>query len=73
MFVKPQIASTPHLIAPMAQAADAACSAGFIPCPTGFGSCSPYGDWGCVDTSFSSVVGSFVIIGSTFGAIVVAK
>jgi len=75
MFIKPQIASTPHLVAPMGDVIGQACQSGFgTSCPTGF-SCHPYQGSDCVDSTYfdpytGAVVG--IVIGGIIGGVVVA-
>lgn len=76
MFVKPQIVSTPHMIAPMGEASMQACQAGYQSCPSGF-SCSPWGS-ACVDAPGPGPgqppnVVLVVIIGGIVGTVVAAK
>lgn len=53
MFIKPQIASTPHFVAPMGDMIGQACQGGFgTSCPITF-SCSPYNSNGCVDATYN--------------------
>lgn len=79
MFIKPQIMSTPHLIAPMGEAAGAACTqGGFTQCQSGWsGSCQPWGGQGCIDTSYVDpvAIGGVIIIGAVIGGgvVIIAK
>lgn len=77
MFVKPQIMSTPHMVAPLGDTAAQACQGTFGTCPSGH-SCAPFGNDGCIDTSYTNwiviigVVGGGLIVGGVIGGAVVA-
>lgn len=66
MFTKPQILSTPHLMAPLGDANAHACGSGFNGCATGFG-CQPFQGSSCVDATYvdpvtGAVVGGAVVV-----------
>jgi hypothetical protein len=77
MFVKPQITSTPHLVAPMGDVVGQACGSSFgSGCSPSF-SCHPYQGSDCVDTDYFDPASGFavgaiagVVIG---GVVIVAK
>jgi len=77
MFVKPQIMSTPHMVAPLGDAATQACQGTFGTCPSGY-TCAPHSADSCVDTSYTNwiviigVVGGGLIVGGVIGGAVVA-
>jgi hypothetical protein len=74
MFTRPQILSTPHMIAPMGDTFNSACNYAYDGCPSGFGgSCFPWGGSGCIDTNYwvpTIVAGGIVIV---VGGIAIAK
>jgi hypothetical protein len=74
MFVKPQITSTPHLVTPMVDIAGQACSVGYGPCPSGFGSCSPWSNGVCVDAPGPGPgpgIVTVAVVGAIMGGVVI--